>query len=468
MAKDVRRAHPRVAYERRISLMGADGKPAIVGRTLNLSPSGIYVRAPHPCAVGTEVVCDLPLPDGNRRLRGRVARTQELADATGIGIQFVDLSLDDSASLHHALSSPQAGPVTVKVLFEGMSKPIKCQGMITAEGVSLSTALPFLRLGSEVQASVDGDRSSRVDARGVLTNVRLEPVASDGVPRLGVQVDIDGAAAAAASSSSSSSSVQPSRAGELVSAASLPRLAVLQDGEERDDTAVVAWPSLVTRLLARFQSLHAWGFVAVATLTFAIVYAAMHHWSAPPAGPASDVSAQPAARPTSAAIVPLVVPTLAEPHEEADREVVRQTAAQEDLRQDEAQARAPAASATRPARAKPRIPGSPFRFDATSGRYQLRNGARLDMHGGALTGISALVASADSGNLRGINVEVGPGALHMAVPLDRLEPDNHYGVQVTPSWPTTLAIVGKTTNGFTVSFGTPAPEGAHLDWFLVR
>src|SRR6185295_16816662 len=103
MSKDVRRVHPRVAYEQKIRLRGVrgdDGRGEIVGRTLNLSPSGIYVRAPHACDVGTEVICDLPLPGGARQIRGRVARTQSLTDATGIGIQFVDLTMGDSASLH--------------------------------------------------------------------------------------------------------------------------------------------------------------------------------------------------------------------------------------------------------------------------------------------------------------------------------------------------------------------------------
>src|SRR6185503_1613258 len=155
MSKDVRRVHPRVAYEQKIRLVGRDGRGEIVGRTLNLSPSGIYVRAAHACDVGTEVICDLPLPGGARQIRGRVARTQALTDATGIGIQFVDLSMGDSASLHQVLERAETGPVAVKVQFEGMPRPIKCQGMITSEGVRLSTALPFLRLGSDVQAIFD-------------------------------------------------------------------------------------------------------------------------------------------------------------------------------------------------------------------------------------------------------------------------------------------------------------------------
>ena len=140
------------------------------------------------------------------------------------------------------------------------------------------------------------------------------------------------------------------------------------------------------------------------------------------------------------------------------------------VRQPDETAEARRPEPARPARpARPRAPSSPFRFDPATGRYQLRPGATLDMKGGALTGLSGLAADEHvRGNLRGINVAVGARVLHLAVPLDPAEIDNRYGVQVTPSWPTPLAIVGKTTGGFTVSFGVPAPEGAHLDWFLVR
>lgn len=48
------------------------------------------------------------------------------------------------------------------------------------------------------------------------------------------------------------------------------------------------------------------------------------------------------------------------------------------------------------------------------------------------------------------------------------EPDATYGVQVTPSWATTVYVTAKTTAGFTINFGTAAPAGATCDWFLIR
>jgi hypothetical protein len=91
------------------------------------------------------------------------------------------------------------------------------------------------------------------------------------------------------------------------------------------------------------------------------------------------------------------------------------------------------------------------------------------MKGEPLIGLGGLSASKDAGgNLRGVNVPVESGSLYVVIALPRAETDARFAVQVAPSWPTPLAIVGKTTTGFTVSFGAPAPSDAHLDWFLIR
>jgi hypothetical protein len=80
-----------------------------------------------------------------------------------------------------------------------------------------------------------------------------------------------------------------------------------EEAEAREDTAVVGRPSLGWRLLGRFESLRAWGFVGVATLTFAIVYAVMYGWASPPAAPKAVPEIQ--VRPPARAAAPLVVPT---------------------------------------------------------------------------------------------------------------------------------------------------------------
>lgn len=49
------------------------------------------------------------------------------------------------------------------------------------------------------------------------------------------------------------------------------------------------------------------------------------------------------------------------------------------------------------------------------------------------------------------------------------EPDTAYGVWVTPSWPTPVAITTKRTGGFDITFGVACPTGGGtFDWGLVR
>jgi len=458
MPKHVRRSLPRVSYEQRIRLLGEDGKPLIVGRTMNLSPSGIYVRAPNGCEIGSEVTCDLPLPGGTRQLRGRVTRTEAHADdSTGIGIQFVDLTTGDSSSLHRVLEGGAPRPVAVKVMFEGMGKPIKCRGTVTADGIRLSTSLPFLRLGSDVQAVYDGQNpeDTKVDARGVLTGVRLEPVGGDGVPRLGVDVDIesekpfDPSVARTPELSREDASVGGAfTAWEGMPAGAVrrsePAVVAELDADTHEVTAV--GPRRPARAPAgRMAALSGWAFVIVAVATFGFVYLAITRL-----GPGTDESRRPeiaggaaeAAPPRQAAAAvkrpPLVVPSSVPAPVPPGAEVA------------------------------PPVPGTK-RDDAPvaaavedSGKRAARAGTR----GRVRPRMSADPASPP--NTRGNNVAVETGVLYHEISLPHPEVDGRFGVRVTPSWPTTFAIVGKSPSGFTVSFGTEAPANAHLDWLLVR
>lgn len=68
---------------------------------------------------------------------------------------------------------------------------------------------------------------------------------------------------------------------------------------------------------------------------------------------------------------------------------------------------------------------------------------------------------------RGVNVPVASGATTLAV-AGLSEPDTSYGVQVSTSWATTVTVTGKTTAGFTLTFGTAAPAAETVDWLLYR
>jgi hypothetical protein len=71
-------------------------------------------------------------------------------------------------------------------------------------------------------------------------------------------------------------------------------------------------------------------------------------------------------------------------------------------------------------------------------------------------------------NLRGKNVAVQEKAVSLRVQFPQPEADGDYAVFLEQSWLTSRAISEKGPNGFTVTFATPAPAGARVDWMIVR
>jgi len=96
-------------------------------------------------------------------------------------------------------------------------------------------------------------------------------------------------------------------------------------------------------------------------------------------------------------------------------------------------------------------------------------GANFGISGGSLLKAGGISATAtEARNLRGIDVPVNEGAQSITITFDSAEADNHYALWVEPNWLTAHAVVTKTAEGFTVRFARPAPEGARLDWIMVR
>lgn len=98
------------------------------------------------------------------------------------------------------------------------------------------------------------------------------------------------------------------------------------------------------------------------------------------------------------------------------------------------------------------------------------SGGNLSMNGSGLQKMSGVSATeTQAKNLRGINVAVQDGSKELKVLFERQEADGNYAVMVTCSWMTQYAVKDKTASGFTLVFGTAAPEkGGGFDWFLVR
>ncbi|HEX2657692.1 MAG TPA: hypothetical protein VHU40_05450 [Polyangia bacterium] len=180
------------------------------------------------------------------------------------------------------------------------------------------------------------------------------------------------------------------------------------------DVTEIGAPARWRRLVRRLESLRAWGFVAVATLTFGVVYGAIHRWAPVTRPGVARAEGQPNDAPR--APVPLVVSALVAPPPAAPVVAEPEPAS------------APIAVRPRPRGAKKPRPGMP----------------------------------------PGVDVSVESGSLFVVISLPREEADARFSVQVRPSWATSFAIVGKKTTGFTISFGAPAPDHAHLEWRLAR
>jgi hypothetical protein len=97
------------------------------------------------------------------------------------------------------------------------------------------------------------------------------------------------------------------------------------------------------------------------------------------------------------------------------------------------------------------------------------SGGNLDVQGQGVvrqSGVSATDTPAR--NLRGIGVPVPGGAKRFTVRFDQPEADPAYSIVVQGNWFTLDRVTEKRTDGFDVEFSEPAPQGAAIDWQLVR
>jgi hypothetical protein len=184
-----RRTEPRVGFRREVRVIWPGQVGSVVARAVNLSPTGILVDAPtpEPCPVGSPVVCDVPLPHGSLRLRGRVAHNRVLSPAkVGMGIAFTDLSPHMVAELRGVVDESDEKAQLVKLRFAGKSQLICTRALPTAEGFQFTTALPFLRADTEVEISLSPD--ANLATKGWVSSVALGPAQADGIPRLVIDI----------------------------------------------------------------------------------------------------------------------------------------------------------------------------------------------------------------------------------------------------------------------------------------
>lgn len=191
--KQSRRVSPRIAYDEAVCLTRVDGVGRLFGRSIDLGPAGIYVTCAELCEIGTELICAVLLPGGPRRLRGRVVRLVALPRAVGVAIAFTDLREADRLALERLVASRTVAAQPAKLRVDGIEHDLRCEAVVDGAGartMRVSTALPpFLRLDANVDVDL-GDATAGERARGVISRIAVDPVASDGVPRLALDVVI--------------------------------------------------------------------------------------------------------------------------------------------------------------------------------------------------------------------------------------------------------------------------------------
>lgn len=104
--------------------------------------------------------------------------------------------------------------------------------------------------------------------------------------------------------------------------------------------------------------------------------------------------------------------------------------------------------------------------DPASGRMHIGGG---DLSVPALhleQGLSA--GDVPARNLRGIDVPVAAGQMRIDIAFAAPEADARYSLTAQPSWVTAFGVTEKRADGFVVQFATAAPDGATLDWQLIR
>jgi hypothetical protein len=191
-----RRVSPRIPYDEAVCLARVDGRGRLFGRSIDLGPTGIYVTCAELCEIGTEVVCAVLLPGGPRQLRGRVVRLVALPRAVGVAVAFTDIRDADRLVIERLVASRLGAAEPVKLRVPGLEHELRCEGVVDGGTMRVSTALPaFLKLDSGVGVVRDAAAPA---SRGVISRVAVDPNATDGVPRLALDVELDDEAAARA------------------------------------------------------------------------------------------------------------------------------------------------------------------------------------------------------------------------------------------------------------------------------
>lgn len=166
------------------------GEERIQAQALNLSEKGLFIGTDTVCDVGATLRLCLPIGEDELDLEGRVAwarRVSRSGAPAGIGIEFTNIDHERLEQVKVAIGSDREHGIRVR--FAGLPAPIRARASVSGEVLSLHTELPFLKIGSVAEFSLEGDATSH---RGRIGSVSIEPGSTTDVPRLRIEVDVLG------------------------------------------------------------------------------------------------------------------------------------------------------------------------------------------------------------------------------------------------------------------------------------
>ncbi len=190
------RRKPRITYQVPVGVYDVGREQALSVSSINVSQVGMFVDTTESLAIGTELICNLPLGIGNDALqvRGRVAwlreqRSSDVHRPVGMGIEFVDLSDEESGQLSEIVGAKEETSYPVRMQLTGMGGAVRACAKLTDQGIFIRAPLPFLSQDSRVDFSfIDNEDESH---RGRIIGVEIHHDEDTNVPRLQVEIELD-------------------------------------------------------------------------------------------------------------------------------------------------------------------------------------------------------------------------------------------------------------------------------------
>jgi hypothetical protein len=188
-------AVPRIFFDEPVTIFLEGREQPLLGRALNISTGGIFIRAMEILPEARIVKLQFALPDGEPiTAQASVLRSissPHEAEPAGMAMRFESLEPGYAERIDQFIFErlqPGTGQ-TVRLLLGDLGLAIKAKTQASwSNFLCVDAELPFLRLGSEVQIQLPEETA--VDRRGSIRWVSVQVPPQTGIPRLNIGIDL--------------------------------------------------------------------------------------------------------------------------------------------------------------------------------------------------------------------------------------------------------------------------------------